>query len=206
MKKKLLAFALFAAIGCTLAGCGGVPANDPQDAASEAADAARQDGDRFETVIMLESMEETVRYEHVRNEAMDFELDYDYEILERYSEEDRECFLAQGEDPEDPWNYFELRSDTGNANLVADALKATLSGSYDTVTVEESSLERAGACLQISASGAKDALAPAGSLQTVYVIPAGEGCLVATVHCTYESAEGFGARASYMLNTLAVIH
>jgi hypothetical protein len=46
---------------------------------------------------------------------------------------------------------------------------------------------------------------PAGSLQTVYIIPSGEGCLVATAHCTIESAEGFGARFSYMMNTLTLI-
>ena len=32
------------------------------------------------------------------------------------------------------------------------------------------------------------------SMQTVYIIPAANGCLVAAAHYTVESAEGFGAR------------
>ena len=49
----------------------------------------RQDGERFESVIILEGMEETVKYEHVRNSAIGFEMDYDYESLVRRSEADR---------------------------------------------------------------------------------------------------------------------
>ena len=54
----------------------------------------RQDGERFESVIILEGMEETVKYEHVRNSAIGFEMDYDYESLVRCSEADRECFVS----------------------------------------------------------------------------------------------------------------
>ena len=35
----------------------------------------------------------------------------------------------------------------------------------------------------------------------VYVIPAADGCLVATAHYTIESAEGFGRRFNYLMNT-----
>ena len=46
----------------------------------------RRDGERFEDVIILEGMEEPVRYEHIRNDALGFEMDYDYENFVRHSE------------------------------------------------------------------------------------------------------------------------
>ena len=212
MKKKIAALTVAALLA--LAGCGDVPAAENSSPAAEdeeivviegETESGRQDGERFEAVILLEGMEETVHYEHIRSESIGFEMDYDYEMLERRSDAEGECFVPYTEGAEDPWNYFELRYDTGNANLVADALKASLSGSYDTVTEEEFSMEAAGDCVLVQASGAKAGVEPSGSLQRVYVIPTGEGCIVATVHCTYESAEGFGARANYMLHTLTVI-
>ena len=224
MKKTVVMILLIAALLLSLAGCGIAPAADTgaagtqsvpaENAAPESAQPApaeapetsgRADGERFEKTILLEGMEETVAYEHVRNETVGFELDYEYEDLERRGDLESESFVSRWDDPDDPWNYLEVRRDTGNANLVGDALAATLKGMYDSVDYEESTLERAGACLRISASGAKDGAAPAGSLQTVYVIPAADGCLVATAHCTYESAEGFGARFAYMMNTLTLI-
>lgn len=216
MKKTMIALTILMALAFTLAGCGDVrpgesetPAAEPQVEATESvaaeATTGRQDGERFEAVIMLEGMEETVGYEHVRNESAGFELDYEYEDLERRTTDDGECFLSRWDSPDDPWNYLELRYDQGNADLVADAMKATLSGLYETVEEEPCTLDGVGDCIRIDASGAKNG-APAGSLQSVYVIPAGEGCLVAAAHCTIESAEGFGARFSYMLNTLSLLN
>ncbi len=66
-------------------------------------------------------------------------------------------------------------------------------------------LERAGRCIYISTSSVKGGDSSPEHLQTVYVIPAADGCLIATAHCTYESAEGFGARFAYMMNTLTLI-
>lgn len=176
------------------------PAETPQSATP-----GRQDGERFETTVIVEGMEETVSYEHIRNEALGFELDYDYEILERRTEADREVFLALGEDPEDPWNYFEIRRTAGNADSVAAELSANFSDAYDTVSAAPFTFSGAGACTCIDVSGAKDGKAPAGSLLTVYVIPANGSCLVALVRCTFESAGGFGVRANAILNTLTLI-
>ena len=39
----------------------------------------------------------------------------------------------------------------------------------------------------------------------VYIIPAPDGCRVATAHYSFESAEGFGRRFSYIVNTLTII-
>lgn len=198
-----------------LSGCGrtdtasATPAPTEQAAPSEVPQAAatpgRQDGERFETTVIVEGMEETVSYEHIRNEALGFEMDYDYEILERRKDTDREVFLALGEDPEDPWNCFEIRRTAGDADSVTAGLKTNFSDSYDTVSAAPFTFDGAGACTCIDISGAKDGKAPAGSLLTVYVIPANDSCLVALVRCTYESAGGFGVRANAMLNTLTLI-
>ena len=177
------------------------PAETPQPAATP----GRQDGERFETTVIVEGMEETVSYEHIRNEALGFEMDYDYEILERRQDADREVFLALGEDPEDPWNYFEIRRTAGDADSVTAGLSANFSDGYESVSAAPFTFDGAGACTCINVSGAKDGKAPAGSLLTVYVIPADGSCLVALVRCTFESAGGFGVRANAMLNTLTLI-
>lgn len=198
-----------------LSGCGradtapATPAPTTQAAPTEtlrpAATPGRQDGERFETTVIVEGMEETVSYEHIRNEALGFEMDYDYEILERRQDADREVFLALGEDPEDPWNYFEIRRTAGDADSVTAGLSANFSDGYESVSAAPFTFDGAGACTCINVSGAKDGKAPAGSLLTVYVIPADGSCLVALVRCTFESAGGFGVRANAMLNTLTLI-
>ena len=229
MKKTVLTLTIIAAIVLSLAGCGNFPAAETEAPAAEteapaaeteapaaeaeapaaeteapAAETGRQDGERFETVIVIEGMEETVQYEHIRNDTLGFEMDYDYESFVRLSEADRECFVSVWDDPENPENYLEVRYDTGNAELVASAVNATLSETYDTL-VEEYELDRAGSCIRIEASELKGTGRMADLLQVVYIIPASDGCRVATAHFSIESAEGFGRRFSYIMNTLAVI-
>ncbi|MBR6029650.1 MAG: SH3 domain-containing protein [Clostridia bacterium] len=163
----------------------------------------RQDGERFEAVILLEGMEETVRYEHVRS-ALGFEMDYDYESLERRSEPDRECFLSRYDDPANPENYLEVTFDPADADTAAAALSAALSKEY-AVIAESVTLEGAGSCIRLDASEAAEGGTPA-QLQAVYIIPAGSGSLIAAAHYTPESAEGFGTRFRNMLNTLTAIN
>jgi hypothetical protein len=201
----------------TLSGCGksAVATDMPAPAANnepagvsrpvEPSEPGMQNGERYEGVIILEGMEEAVQYEHIRNVVLGFEMDYDYEILERRQDADRELFLALGEDPEDPWNYFEIRRTAGDADSVSAGLRADFSDAYETVSAAPFTFDGAGACTCINVSGAKDGKAPAGSLLTVYVIPADGSCLVALVRCTFESAGGFGVRANAMLNTLTLI-
>ncbi len=221
MKKKAFAWMTLAALMLSLCACGsapeaesGAPAaaeiqeeDDGQIIVSETVEEeqGRADGERFEAVILLEGMEETVAYEHVKNQNLGFALDYAYEDLERRGDGESERFVSRWDTQEEPWNYLEIRHDTEKAELAAEAVKESLSGAYDNVSDEAFTLAQAGSCIRILASGAREGLAPAGSLQTVYVIPAGEGCLVAAIHCTYESAEGFGARFEAMMNTLTVL-
>ena len=161
----------------------------------------RQDGERFESVITLEGMEETVRYEHLRREDLGFEMDYDYENFVRQSEGERERFVSNWDDPAEPENYLEVSYDTGNANLVADALSATLSQEYDLLR-DERELDNGVSCVRIEASVVKGTNQMADHLQVIYIIPAGSGSVVAKAAYAVEGAEGFGRRFTYMVNTL----
>ena len=219
MKRNFLALLLALSLAFSLAGCAfsrpvqsASPTAEPAGSAEEPADSetanvvvetGRQNGERFESVIQLEGMEETVQYEHVVSRAAGFEIDYEYENLVRRSEADRELFLSAWDDPAQPVNYLEVRYDTGNAELVASALNAGLAASYDT-TLEETDLDRAGRCLCIEASQVKGG-GLANQLQRVYIIPASDGCRIATAHYSLEAAEGFGRRFQSMLHTLSVI-
>lgn len=211
-----------------LSGCGGIgsapeqaaPASEsesvgaaPAEAASEnetaerpeiVVESGRQDGERFEAVIFLEGMEETVNYEHVRNDALGFEMDYDYERFERRSESDRECFVSRYDLPENPENYLEVSYNPQDAETVAAAVAAVLSLDYDIIR-EPYTLEGAGECIRIDASEAKGGMGTPDLLQMVYIIPAADGCRVAVAHYSFESAEGFGRRFGYFMNSFSVL-
>ncbi len=164
----------------------------------------RQDGERFETVILLEGTEEPVRYEHVRNDTIGIEMDYDYESFVRHSEDSRECFLSLYDDPQNPENYLEVTYSPDPVDAVTASVSEGLSKEYEILT-ESCLLDRAGSCIRIEASGMKNNAGIPARLQTVYIIPAADGSRVAAAHYTVESAEGFGRRFSYIMNTLSVI-
>ncbi len=166
-------------------------------------EADRRDGERFEETIMLEGMEETVRYEHVRCGAVGFETDYDYELFERRSEPDRELFVSFYDDPEDPQNYLEVMFSAGDADSVSGSVCESFSDEYE-FSMQPDMLERAGSCTRIDASCTAGDGGP-DLLQTVYIIPADRGCVVASAHFTFESAGGFGVRMRGMMDTLTVI-
>ena len=166
--------------------------------------AGRQDGERFEKVIMLEGMEETVQYEHAVNGTMGIEIDYEYESLVRRGESDRECFVSRYDDLNQPENYLEVIYSPADADAAAASVSGTLSNDYDLI-VESLVLDRAGSCIRIDASEAKGGKGTPDMLQTVYIIPADDGSIIATAHCTFESAEGFGVRFRNMMHTLTVI-
>lgn len=165
----------------------------------------RQDGERFETVIVLEGMEETVRYEHIKNDKLGFEMDYDYESFVRSREADREIFVSIYDDAENPENYLELRYRAEDAETAADAIGAELSKTYEIIRDDDFPLDRAGRCVRIDASADVGGKTMPDQLQMVYIIPAGEGCIVATAHYAVEASEGFGRRFHYLMHTLAVI-
>ncbi len=222
MKKAILSLLLAAAMMLSLAACGAAPASGNDTSAAEAESQTnasddgqiiveetpetptqdeRQDGERFEAVIMMEGMEETVRYEHIRREDLGFAMDYDYENFVRQSEGDRERFVSNWDDPADPQNYLEVSYDTGNANLVADAISAGLSDVYD-LFQDERELDNSVKCLRIEASVIKGTNQMADRIQEIYIIPAGSGSIVARAYYAIEGAEGFGRRFAYMVRTL----
>ena len=183
------------------------PAGPAEHAESPEAEAVtgRQNGERFEGVIILEGMEETVRYEHVRNDTIGFEMDYDYELFNRQSESDRECFVSCYDDPDNPENYLEVRYNPHNADTIAASISEALSNDYDIGKNDSFMLDRAGRCIRIDASAEKGGMRMPDLLQMVYVITASDGCRVATAHYSIEGAEGFGRRFHYFMNAFSVI-
>ena len=222
MKKTLFLFLLSAALMLILAGCGKAPAPVTESSTPETATPAaesqsavietsapssvpdRQDGERFEDVIILEGMEETVKYEHVVNKTVGIEMDYDYESFLRRSETDRERFISAWDNAENPENYLELTYSPESAEAAKASISEALSKEYD-LTEGTRTLDGAGDFIWMEASVIKGTNNMAPQIQTVYIIPAADGCRIATAHCAIEGAEGFGRRFAYMLNTLSVI-
>ena len=222
MKKTLFLFLLSAALMLILAGCGkapapvtesstpetATPAAEPQSAVIEtpapSSVPGRQDGERFEDVIILEGMEETVKYEHVVNKTVGIEMDYDYESFLRRSEADRERFVSVWDNAANPENWLEVTYSAESAAAAEASISETLSQEYELLK-ETRTLDRAGDCVRIEASVIKGTNNMAPQIQTVYIIPAPDGCRIATAHCAIEASEGFGRRFAYMLNTLSVI-
>ena len=167
-------------------------------------DIVRENGERFEAVIVLEGMEETVHYEHFVNRDLGFEMDYDYELFVRESDSDRERIVSVWDDPGNPEDYLELTFIPEDAESVAAAVREKLSKTYDLLE-HSRELKYAGDCIYIEASVLKGTNNMADRLQLVYIVPASDGCVVATEHLVVEASEGFGRRFNYMLNTLRLI-
>lgn len=214
MKKLIALLCMFMLLITAFSGCGNNneeakpsdPVSPTESAEQSEAEAktGRQDGERFETTIVIEGMEETVKYEHVRNETAGFEMDFDYKSYVRRSESDRECFVSSYDDPNDFQNYLEVAYSAEDADTVTAAVSKVLSKDYDVIR-ETVTLDGAGSCTKIDASAAADGSGTPDVLQTVYIIPAADGCRVATARYTFEGADGFGARLSHMMNTLSVM-
>ena len=186
------------------------PVDQPEASAESSAaeiipETGRQNGERFEDTIILEGMEETVHYEHVRNDALGFEMDYDYEQFVRRTEPDRECFVSVWDDPGSPENYLEVKSSPLDAAAAADAIGETLSQTYEIRRNDAFTLARAGQCIRIDASADVGGLTMPDQLQMVYILPAADGCRIATAHYAAVASEGFGRRFRYLMDTFSVI-
>ncbi len=173
-----------------------------QEGAAETS-TGRKDGERFEDVIILEGMEEPVKYEHMVNNALGFEMDFDYESLTRISGSDSERLVSIYDNADAPENYLELTCSSDDAETAAAAISAELSKTYD-VNRESYPLDNAGSCIRLDASAEVGGKVMPKQLQMVYVIPAPDGCRIVTAHYSIEAAEGFGHRFAYMVNTLKV--
>jgi hypothetical protein len=221
LKKIVFIRTLAAALAAValLGGCGSSGAKaEPSETAKPAATPApaetespaetgtvpqRQDGERYDAVIYIEGMEETVPYEHIRNESLGIEMDYDYELFERHSAPDSECFICVY-DPEQPENYLEVTRSAQDAETAAAAIGEALSKDYE-ISSAPYTLDSAGECIRIDASADVGGLTMPDQLQLVYIIPAADGCRIVTAHYAIEGADGFGKRFSSMAHTLSVI-
>lgn len=214
MKKMVLSLAAVMTLALLLAACGATPTAGNSTPAAEApvteapaakAETVRQDGERYEGSIQLEGMDQTVRYEHIVNKTAGFEMDYDYETFTRHSEEDRERFVLSLDGQEDPEYYLEVAHRQDGAEAVAAAISEELSKDYEIIR-QSAALDRAGSCIQLGATEVKGGGHTADQMQVVYIIPAGDGCLVAAEHFGSDSADLFNARFRAMVNTLSVLN
>ena len=217
--RTILLIALALALVLSLAACAKTPApaptaeptaeqtSEPTPTAEPTATPApsgRQPGERFEETIIIEGMEETVTYEHVRSDALGFELDYDCERFEYRVGDDSDVFVSVWDLPADPANYIEVTRRAQDAATVVAEVRAALSGEYELIE-EARELENAGECTYIEAAALKNGGGMPDRLQLFYIVPAGDGCIVVAEHLEAEAAEGFGRRFGYMLDTLTVI-
>lgn len=187
---------------CTEAAAGTAAAADPAVAAES--DLALQPGEHFEGTVPLEGTEQTVHYEAIRNDALGFEMGYDYENFVRQSEADCERFISVWDNPDNPEIYLEITHSSDNAETTAASIAETLSAQYN-VSRWEYTLDRAGDCIDLRGELDKEGQMSIWELQMVYIIPADDGCFVAWGHYTQESAEGCGARFRGMMHTFAVL-
>ena len=230
MSKNLIAALLVLVLVMGCAGCGKAPAPEsrptapaetraasaepaapaetpaaPEETSAASPEPGRRDGECFEAVIILEGMEETVHYEHIRNEGLGFEMDYDYENFVRHREADREFFVSCWDDPNNPENYLEVRYSALDSETAADAIGETLSNDYEISRDDSFPLERAGSCILILAEEVKGGGFMPDQLQSVYIIPTEDGGRIATAHCATVESEGFLRRFRYMMNTFSAV-
>ena len=187
---------------CTEAADGTAAAADP--AAAAESDLALRPGEHFERTVPLEGTEQTVHYEAIRNDALGFEMGYDYENFVRQSEADCERFISVWDNPDNPEIYLEITHSSDDAETTAASIAETLSAQYN-VSRWEYTLDRAGDCIDLRGELDKEGQMSIWELQMVYIIPADDGCFVAWGHYTQESAEGCGARFRGMMHTFAVL-
>ena len=187
---------------CTEAAVGTAAAADP--AAAAESDLALRPGEHFEGTVPLEGTEQTVHYEAIRNDALGFEMGYDYENFVRHSEADCETFISAWDNPDNPEIYLEITHSADDAETTAASIAETLSMQYN-VSRWEYTLDRAGDCIDLRGELDKEGQMSIRERQMVYIIPADDGCFVAWGHYTQESAEGCGARFRGMMHTFAVL-
>ena len=179
-------------------------AADGTAAAAAESDLALRPGEHFEGTVPLEGTEQTVHYEAIRNDALGFEMGYDYENFVRQSEADCEQFISVWDNPDNPEIYLEITHSSDDAETTAASIAETLSAQYN-VSRWEYTLDRAGDCIDLRGELDKEGQMSIWELQMVYIIPADDGCFVAWGHYTQESAEGCGARFRGMMHTFAVL-
>lgn len=177
---------------------------DEPEEVTEGTKEGLEDGEKFDDVIIIEGMDETVHYEHVKNIPLGFEMNYEYDRFSRLTSPVSEIFVSIYDDPEDPVNYLEVSASDEDAEKAASSVIKSLSETYD-VLREDIELEKAGKAILLDASVAKGNNVTPDLIMAVYIVPQKDGCNIATAHYSFESAEGFGRRFRYMMNSFGVL-
>ena len=99
---------------------------------------------------------------------------------------------------------MELMYTAEDAETVTAFVSEAFSKEYDIITVPRE-FDQTGTCIYIEASVIKGTNNMADQIQAAYIIPASDGCIVATTHSFVVESEGFGHRFSYLLQTLKLI-
>ncbi len=169
------------------------------------ASAPRQEGEKYEGVLTVEGIDETVTYEQIRSEALKFEMGIESGNVRRETATDRERFILGQSDADQPKNYLEVTYSPQDAETAAEAVRTELSQTYG-VRQDAYVLDRAGRCILISASESKDGQDMPEMLRTVYVIPAADGSSRIVSAC-YEAVDSdiIAARFRAMVNTFATL-
>ncbi len=175
----------------------------PTEPPMEKKESERQVGERFTGTVVIEGFEETVQYEHIRNDTVGIEMDYDYESFIRKSEPNRERFISAYDDLDHPEIYLEVTRSSESPDAVSASISEALSNDYD-VGKDSVTLDQAGPCIRLDASSDKTGHTP-DFMQAVYIFPAADGCRIATIHYTFDSADGFGVRFRHIINSIIVI-
>ena len=165
---------------------------------------SRQDGERFEAIFSFQGMDETLGYEHLINTDLGLEMDYPYDHFVRYSEAECERFVSTWDDQSDPENYMTVERRIGSAELNNDAVCAVLSNDYD-ITSFPFELDCGVTATQIEASVIKGTNNMADQITLVYIIPASDGCIVATAHCSTTDSEAICKNFSNMVRSMIVL-
>ena len=165
---------------------------------------SRQDGERFEAIFSFQGMDETLGYEHIINTDLGLEMDYPYDHFVRYSEAECERFVSTWDDQSDPENYMTVERRIGSAELNNDAVCAVLSNDYD-ITSFPFELDSGVTATRIEASVIKGTNNMADQIIAVYIIPASDGCIVATSHCFIVESEALGKHFSNMVKSMIVL-
>lgn len=211
--KKALSIAIMMLLMAGVIGCGktekaadtaepAVSAEAEAGTETAAVETVRQVGEQFEEVFMLD-VEEKIKFEHIRNDEIGIEMDYPYELFERSSESDRECFVSVYDYAEVPEYYYDVTYKAEDAETVAASINEALSAEY-ILNKESRMLDHAGCCIWIGASEAIGGGSPE-HLQEAWIIPAGDGCIVMTGHSGLDSADFFGAYYRYIANSIVVV-
>lgn len=200
----MLLLALTACVGGNKPSTQGAASNTDTPVASSSEPQRLSYGEPFETTISLEGMEEPVMAQNVVS-SLGYTMDYFCEDFTIEPGKTSDLFRWNYDAAELPQNAMIVTRRTESADTAAAAMKTELEGKY--VSVEQGVYDLGGeVCAALYASDAKEGSGlPAWTYCNVFVLPAGEGCLVVEQRYAYEAADGIGARVYAMLATLGVI-